>query len=540
MAQFSIRTRLAALCASAFIGLGSIGYLGHAHIQNLAQHAQASAEAMDIAASAGQTDMMHDAVKADTLGMYRATMMKDAKSIAEVQKEFAEHKKIMVDSFESTGKKVSGHPDLLKAYDSFKPDLLQYLSMAQNSIDAYASSKSDAEKTFEQFDDMYAKLEKSMGSFGELIEKRSAAQTADALAEAQKSLRNIVIAIVAAMSILAFLALAISRGIAKPISDIAEFMATFDFDLTRKAPPQSIAELAVVTDSLNGFVAKQRDMIRSIRKAFERIQSTSDELGAQSREAQASADTTRNATDTIAMAAAELGQTIMGTRSDLTRSVSLADTSAGLAQETDRNLEQAHQSMSAMAAHNEHSIKALSELERSANEIESVSAAIKSIAEQTNLLALNAAIEAARAGDSGRGFAVVADEVRKLAERSASSTANIAERIGDIRRATALASQAMTRMTSGIESTRFQSDSARKAQTQSLQASQSMLESARANEQAIERQMLAVDSVSNAITPIEDGLDSSANALAILFHSMEQLGQETHQLAQDISKFKVD
>jgi methyl-accepting chemotaxis protein len=84
-------------------------------------------------------------------------------------------------------------------------------------------------------------------------------------------------------------------------------------------------------------------------------------------------------------------------------------------------------------------------------EIGNVIKVITGIAAQTNLLARNATIEAARAGEAGKGFAVVASEVKDFAQETAKATEDIGRRVAAIQSDTAVAVEAISRISSVIE-----------------------------------------------------------------------------------------
>ncbi len=85
------------------------------------------------------------------------------------------------------------------------------------------------------------------------------------------------------------------------------------------------------------------------------------------------------------------------------------------------------------------------------NDIGTILSVIDEVAEQTSLLALNAAIIAAQAGEQGKGFAVVADEIKELAERTSSSTREIATVIKGVQEETGRAVAAINQAELTIE-----------------------------------------------------------------------------------------
>ncbi len=173
-----------------------------------------------------------------------------------------------------------------------------------------------------------------------------------------------------------------------------------------------------------------------------------------------------------------------------------------------------------------------------AQSITTVMGVISDIADQTNLLALNAAIEAARAGEAGRGFAVVADEVRKLAEKTISSTSDVANAISAIQSSTESNVKQVDISVSGIEEATKLANMSGEALQTILEITENSASDVRAIATASEEQSATVSEMNSAIEQINNIADSTSIAMQEASLAVQELSSQTQELSKIIENLK--
>lgn len=223
----------------------------------------------------------------------------------------------------------------------------------------------------------------------------------------------------------------------------------------QEASSHSRNELHRLGHALNETVVQIRELVSEIGRAAEEVGGSAQSLEQGSSGLLDSASTQSQAASGMAASVEELSVSITHVADNAKEASSMSEEALAGSHEGYDVVSRTTQEMESIADDIRRTADAVLGLGEQSKQISSVVGVIREIAEQTNLLALNAAIEAARAGEQGRGFAVVADEVRKLAERTASSTQEIATTIAAIVNDTQAAAERMEgardRVGNGVE-----------------------------------------------------------------------------------------
>ncbi|MDC7827426.1 methyl-accepting chemotaxis protein [Pseudomonas sp. BLCC-B13] len=202
-------------------------------------------------------------------------------------------------------------------------------------------------------------------------------------------------------------------------------IASGDGDLTRHVNVESTDEIGEMIGLFNGLLDRLQGTIRQIIKTASPLEQMSRELHRLTREAEDSAHSQQERTDSITRDIGTMTSSIQEVAERSRRASEQASAVTHQAEDALQNIDNLSASIGDLGSSVLSSVQAMQRLEEETQQVGTVLTVIRSIAEQTNLLALNAAIEAARAGEQGRGFAVVADEVRNLAQKTTASTAEI-------------------------------------------------------------------------------------------------------------------
>jgi PAS domain S-box-containing protein len=330
------------------------------------------------------------------------------------------------------------------------------------------------------------------------------------------------------------------RSIMGPLQQITRhFDHIAQGDLTDEIDISGRDEAGRVLTALAAMQVHLKVILDQINTASTAIESRSHQVQTQTTGVLDQSEQQRDMAQAVASAAEEFSQSVKEvahSAESVSTTTNTAQQEVGKAQGSmDHSMEATHRVVSAV----QESSNTIAELDRAIAKIGVITQVIREIADQTNLLALNAAIEAARAGEQGRGFAVVADEVRKLAERTSSSTTDIAATVAEIRSVTDSAVVSMERAVKEVDQGNAMIRESGEGLSKVTEVSREVAEMARHIAEAAHEQVIASEQVTNNIERIATLIDGNVAASQETDLAVRDLLSTAGELRVTVSSFRL-
>jgi len=294
-----------------------------------------------------------------------------------------------------------------------------------------------------------------------------------------------------------------------------------------------------IADSINYAIDQMRGLVSNIKRLSVQVSKAAEETRNTASSVASAAENQANEIVGASAAINDMAVSIDHVSSNAAESASVAERAVEIANKGSDMVQNTIAGMDSIRGQIQETSKRIKRLGESSQEIGDIVSLINDIADQTNILSLNAAIQASMAGDAGRGFAVVADEVQRLAERSSAATKQIAALVKTIQTDTHEAVISMEHTTREVVGGASLAQNAGVALEEIESVSASLAELIQNISNAARQQASSAGKVSNTMNVIQEITSRTANNSEAAAQSISDLANVANEMHRSVEGFKL-